>query len=66
LFEKAICYDREYNMEDPEIPGSLLVDSTNAYTPEVNKWTTLMTDGTNASTHCPGERRHWRREWRYC
>jgi len=41
----------EYN--DPEIDGSIIADS--CYAPEVNKWTTLMTDGTNAVIHRPGK-----------
>ena len=48
-------YDREYNMEDPKISGSLVADSTNPYAPEVNKWTTLMAERTNIAIHRPGK-----------
>ena len=44
------CYSHYY--EDPEISGSIVADSSTSaasYAPEVNKWTTLMADGTNAA-----------------
>ena len=49
------CYSHYY--EDPEISGSIVADSSTSaasYAPEVNKWTTLMADGTNAAIHRPG------------
>jgi len=61
----------EYNMngdytygefDDAEIDGSLIAngssnhcDNDETFAPEVNKWTTLMTDGTNAAIHRPGK-----------
>jgi hypothetical protein len=62
---KGFTFDEDYN--DAEIDGSIIADmSKNAYdfgtvvepgcfAPEVNKWTTLMTDGTNAALHRPGK-----------
>lgn len=51
--------DEECDYEDPEISGTLIADgNANSHTvcaPEVNKWTTLMTDGTNAAIHRPGK-----------
>jgi hypothetical protein len=52
-----------FTIEDPEIDGSIVADGTfssssglsyGLYAPEVNKWTTLMADGTNAAIHRPG------------
>lgn len=52
-----------FTLEDPEIDGSIVADGTSSssgglsyglYAPEVNKWTTLMADGTNAAIHRPG------------
>ena len=52
-----------FTIEDPEIDGSIVADGTSSssgglsyglYAPEVNKWTTLMADGTNAAIHRPG------------
>ena len=43
--------------EDPEIDGSVVANGSTGwglYAPEVNKWTTLMADGTNAAIHRPG------------
>ncbi|KAL3816998.1 hypothetical protein ACHAXA_010118 [Cyclostephanos tholiformis] len=43
--------------EDPEIDGSVIANGSTGwglYAPEVNKWTTLMADGTNAAIHRPG------------
>ncbi|KAL7537533.1 hypothetical protein ACHAXR_007884 [Thalassiosira sp. AJA248-18] len=40
--------------EDPEVDGTIVADSS-SYAPEVNKWTTLMADGTNAAIHRPGK-----------
>eukprot|EP00571_Detonula_confervacea_P017362 CAMPEP_0172300288 /NCGR_PEP_ID=MMETSP1058-20130122/2405_1 /TAXON_ID=83371 /ORGANISM="Detonula confervacea, Strain CCMP 353" /LENGTH=972 /DNA_ID=CAMNT_0013010023 /DNA_START=148 /DNA_END=3066 /DNA_ORIENTATION=+ len=50
-------YANEYNNgeEDPEIDGSVVANGSSGYAPEVNKWTTLMTDGTNAAIHRPGK-----------
>jgi hypothetical protein len=52
---RGFSYDEEY--DDPEISGTLIADSSHhtACVPEVNKWTTLMTDGTNAAIHRPGK-----------
>jgi len=51
--------DEECDYDDPEISGTLIADgNANSHTvcaPEVNKWTTLMTDGTNAAIHRPGK-----------
>lgn len=41
--------------EDPEIDGSIVANGHSGYAPEVNKWTTLMADGTNAAIHRPGK-----------
>ena len=49
--------DENAGGEDPEIDGSLVANGSTPglYAPEVNKWTTLMTDGTNAALHRPGK-----------
>ncbi|KAL3784787.1 hypothetical protein ACHAW5_009804 [Stephanodiscus triporus] len=47
----------ESPIEDPEIDGSVVANGSTGwglYAPEVNKWTTLMADGTNAALHRPG------------
>jgi len=41
--------------DDPEIDGSLVANGSTGYAPEVDQWTTLMTDGTNAAIHRPGK-----------
>ena len=39
-----------YDDEDPEVDGTIVSDNDSyAYTPEVNRWATLVTDGTNAA-----------------
>eukprot|EP00986_Skeletonema_menzelii_P008376 scaffold3508_cov149-Skeletonema_menzelii.AAC.11 len=61
---KGFTFDEDY--DDAEIDGTLIADTNNSYdfgiavesgcfAPEVNKWTTLMTDGTNAALHRPGK-----------
>eukprot|EP00804_Cyclotella_cryptica_P011532 CCRYP_019879-RC/>CCRYP_019879-RC protein AED:0.05 eAED:0.05 QI:235/0.6/0.33/1/0.6/0.33/6/1939/996 len=57
---KGFTFDDEgCDYDDPEISGTLIADgSANSHTvcaPEVNKWTTLMADGTNAAIHRPGK-----------
>ena len=58
--------DDDYdNIGDAEIDGTIIADSSSSssstngnfvcFAPEVNKWTTLMTDGTNAALHRPGK-----------
>ncbi len=49
--------DENAGVEDPEIDGSVVANGSTPglYAPEVNKWTTLMTDGTNAALHRPGK-----------
>jgi hypothetical protein len=50
---RGFTYEEYYN--DPEISGTLIADHDNTLAPEINKWTTLMTDGTNAAIHRPGK-----------
>eukprot|EP00985_Skeletonema_marinoi_P032661 scaffold39314_cov183-Skeletonema_marinoi.AAC.1 len=63
---KGFTFDEDYDYDDAEIDGTLIADTNNSYdfgtvvesgcfAPEVNKWTTLMTDGTNAALHRPGK-----------
>lgn len=63
---KGFTFDEDYEEEtDAEIDGTLIADCQNTnnvdqsgggcFAPEVNKWTTLMTDGTNAALHRPGK-----------
>ena len=62
---KGFTFDEEYDddFEDAEIDGTIVADSydygsaveSGCFAPEVNKWTTLMTDGTNAALHRPGK-----------
>ena len=50
---RGFTYEEYYN--DPEISGTLISDNNDLCAPEINKWTTLMTDGTNAAIHRPGK-----------
>lgn len=58
---KGFTFDEDYEESDAEIDGTLIADCHNVdqsggcFAPEVNKWTTLMTDGTNAALHRPGK-----------
>lgn len=67
---KGFTFDEDYNdIDDAEIDGSIIADTNHnnnsydfgtvvepgCFAPEVNKWTTLMTDGTNAALHRPGK-----------
>ena len=38
-----------YDDEDPEVDGTIISDNNSAYAPEVNRWATLVADGTNAA-----------------
>jgi hypothetical protein len=58
---RGFTYEEYYT--DPEISGSIIADASSSSTtstssdlcaPEINKWTTLMTSGTNAAIHRPG------------
>lgn len=56
---KGFTFDDEeyYDEEDPEISGTFIAEnhSHNLFDPEVDNWSTLMTDGTNAAIHRPGK-----------
>lgn len=55
---RGFTYEEYYT--DPEISGSIIADASSSSNndllcaPEINKWTTLMTSGTNAAIHRPG------------